>query len=114
MPVLCRAMLRTAQDYFREVTRQDVANLLSFVVDPDDDGALLVPQLGRPVREPLPACARPHPPTPAAGRGVAGQQGQEDDDGGEVGTCADVVLGLCAGVVGLEGGGWTRTLTGRC
>lgn len=79
------------QDYFRDVTRADVSNLLSFIIDPEEDDALLVPQLGRAVREPLPASAAPHPPQlpPAGARGAStGALGscalQDDDDGGEV------------------------------
>lgn len=34
------------QDYFREITREDVAKLLSFCIDPEEDEALLVPRLG--------------------------------------------------------------------
>lgn len=67
-----------------------MANLLSFIIDPEDDDALLVPQLGRAVREPLPASAAPHPPQlpPAGARASTGALGswalQDDDDGGEV------------------------------
>lgn len=78
----------TLQDYFREVTRQDVSNLLSFIIDPDDDDALLVPQLGRSGREPLPALARPHPPAALVGgkgQQMQGQAGAEDDEAAEVG-----------------------------
>ncbi|GBF95805.1 hypothetical protein Rsub_08241 [Raphidocelis subcapitata] len=34
------------EDYFREVTREDVENLLALCGDPEDDEALLVPRLG--------------------------------------------------------------------
>lgn len=83
------------QDYFREITRQDVSNLLSFIVDPNEDDALLIPQLGRTVREPLPAMARPHPPPPAAARGAApaGLGGHEEDDGGEVSRVSTAGVG---------------------
>jgi hypothetical protein len=84
------------QDYFREVTRQDVSNLLSFITDPDEDDALLVPQLGRVLREPLPPCARPHPPQPLAGRGdTPGRHaGHEADDGEEVRGSSRGIRGL--------------------
>ena len=84
------------QDYFREVTRQDVANLLSFMINPEEDDALLVPQLGRTSREPLPAFARAHPPAPAGGRGGPLQAGHEEDDG------AEVIRGLCVWGGGLD------------
>jgi hypothetical protein len=85
------------QDYFREISRQDISNLLSFVVEPDDDDALLVPQLGRTVREPLPASARPHPPPPAAAQGqpAAGAAAHDEEDGGEVGASLLILRGLC-------------------
>lgn len=65
-----------------------MSNLLSFIIDPDDDDALLVPQLGRSSREPLPALARPHPPAALVGgkgQQLQGQAGAEDDEAAEVG-----------------------------
>eukprot|EP00879_Flechtneria_rotunda_P007903 GHRR01008280.1.p1 GENE.GHRR01008280.1~~GHRR01008280.1.p1 ORF type:complete len:1011 (+),score=480.95 GHRR01008280.1:595-3627(+) len=47
------------EDYFRDVTRQDVLNLLAFCIDPDEDDALLVPQLGRSADR---LAAQPQPP----------------------------------------------------
>jgi hypothetical protein len=84
------------------VTRQDISNLLTFCADPDDDDALLVPQLGRPrsssdAEQPQPPLHLPAVAT-TPGRGAAGSGGSrgagsmlavqtaaaEDDDGSEV------------------------------
>lgn len=85
------------------MTRQDVANLLGWCGHPDDDDALLVPQLGRPrsggeAEQPQPPLHLPAAGTPgraagalggSSGRGGSGMlaaqaAAAEDDDGQEV------------------------------
>lgn len=59
------------QEYFRDVTQQDVLNLLSFCIDADEDDALLVPQLGRPEED----AKQPQPPLhlPSTAAATAGK-----------------------------------------
>lgn len=82
------------QEYFRGVTRQDVLNLLSFCSDPQDDDALLVPQIGRPAEDAQQPQPPLHPPSATAAKAAkafaysatASVAGDEGDDGQEVGV----------------------------
>lgn len=80
------------QEYFRDITQQDVLNLLSFCNDPNEDDALLVPQLGRPAedaQQPQPPLHLPSATAAKAAKAVAfathaAAAVDEGDDGHEV------------------------------
>eukprot|EP00775_Hariotina_reticulata_P002584 gene2584-2886_t len=78
-------------DYFRDVTRQDVVNLLSFCIDPDRDDALLVPQLGRAAAEDMLA-ALPQPPLHRPVPGAAATAANSGLRGGGVAGGAGLLL----------------------
>ena len=60
------------QDYFRDITREDLLELLPAYADPSQDPAFLVPLLGRPHDAPAPeAGGFGSAPDSAAGRSQA-------------------------------------------
>lgn len=60
------------QDYFRDITREDLLELLPAYHDPSQDPAFLVPLLGRPHDAPVPeAGGFGSAPDSAAGRSQA-------------------------------------------
>jgi hypothetical protein len=65
-------VLQRLQDYFRDITREDLLELLPAYADPSQDPAFLVPLLGRPHAAPAPeAGGFGSAPDSAAGRSQA-------------------------------------------